>query len=768
MVIINICKLCKQATEIFSCSQPGFSSLSRELLMMYFKKRAMTMALMLVVPSWGLAEEAVEPQVLPDVNVVGSKEVADRGYASRRSTGATKTDTPLVETAQSVSVVNRQEMDDRNVQDLNEAMAYTAGVRVNVNGNDSRSETYNIRGFTMGLNADDGSSNLFMDGLRVPAGGGWNRASFDTYGLESVEVIKGPSAAVYGQVLPGGMVNLVTKKPTADQINQLRLQYGSFDQKKASFDIGGGMDDQTVLYRLVGSFSDGGTVVDHTDLHRSYLAPSVLFNFTDKTSLTLLAQYQNDTGGSTFQYVPYYGSYEAGPNGSRMKRSTFLGEPDWNRYSREQVAVGWILDHQFNEVWSFKQNLRFTSVDTDYRGVVNRSNGLSGTTGNRTLVNGIGSTDGLTVDNQLKASFEQGAFKHNVLVGLDAQNTHWTYDNLRVNIGAVSIYNPVYTGVTVATDTVPTYDADQKQVGAYLQEQVAWNQWRLSVGGRFDRFDNSFKNVASQRFNDYEDHAFTWRSGLSYVFDNGVSPYVSYSTSFNPGPLSLVTWNNTAIKPVEAEQYEAGIKYQPPGSDSLITAAVYELTQQNRVVTDGDATHTCVNPTGGTTCYAQIGEARIRGLELEAKTALTEQLNMVASYTYSESEVTKSNNAAEVGAQLPYLPKHMAALWGNYVFAGGELDGLTMSLGARYTGSTYNLTTPTSGVADNLKLKLDGYTIFDAAIRYNLKRFGYAGANFALNANNLTDREYVSSCFATTACMWGTARNITATLSYKW
>lgn len=717
--------------------------------------------------------------VLPEVAVVGGKVNKEAtSYVATRTHGATKTDTPIGQTAQSISVVDRKELDDRNAQNLNDALGYTAGVRMEILGMDSRAESYSIRGFSGGLNtSDDGASTLFLDGLKVQAGGQWNRPSFDVFGLERVEVMKGPSAAIYGQIAPGGIINLVSKRPNATHVNEVRLQGGSFDQYKAAFDLGGSLaDDQSVLFRLVGSFSDGNSQLKHTELERTFFAPSLLWQISDKTSLTLLAQYQRDKGGSTFQFLPYYGTYKPSSNGQRMKVNTFIGEPDFNTWDREQSAVGWAFEHRFNDTWQFRQNLRYTSLDYIYEGMVSRANGLSGIANPRTGTRGTGKSESVTVDNQLQADFKTGDVGHTVLLGLDAQKVDW--NNTRVNqnnLPGVSMFNPVYTGFNGnfgSTATTTPYDSTQRQTGFYAQEQLSWNNWHLSLGGRYDRFDNHLTNAAATRpvaaHFDFNDHSFTWRTGLLYQFQNGIAPYFSYSTSFEPGSMTAITLSDSR-KPVKGDQYEAGVKWAPEGGNTLLTASVYEITQENRFVNEPNAAG-CTALTGAATgCSRQVGEAKIRGVEVEGKTKIGEHWNLIGSYTYMDSEITKTELATERGNALSQVPKHMSSLWASYLFTNGYLDGISVGAGVRYTGGSYGSVSPAAGApVDNPLLYTDSYTTYDAAVRYNLKSLGYSGAEFALNANNLTDRLYVTSCSGMTACFYGMGRNVTATLKYNW
>ncbi|CAD5107770.1 TonB-dependent siderophore receptor [Zestomonas carbonaria] len=694
--------------------------------------------------------------------LVESKQIAESpvgpvdGYVARRSLTGSKTDTALVEIPQSISVVTRQEMDDRGVQNLNDAVRYTAGVRSESAGIDSRADDIRIRGFDAG----SWSNSRYLDGLRVPRGGQWTTTQFDTYGLERVEVIKGPAAVLYGQVTPGGMINMVSKRPTAEQRNEALLQAGSHDQYKLALDVGGVLDEQGQwLGRLVGSFNDGNAQVDHTDLSRTFIAPSLTWLASEDTEVTFLAQYQKDDGGSTYQFLPMTGTLRT-PHG-RIDRDTFLGEPDWNVYDREQWSLGYALGHRINDTLSFRQNLRYSYVDTLYKGAVSFGDTQpDGHTLRRRAVLGDGTAKSITVDNHLQADFATGALDHTTLFGVDYLKVDW--EHLRTgtnhpNIAPIDIFDPVYSGVAdIAPNLRPqsSYDTTNRQTGIYLQDQIAWENWRVTLGGRYDDFDDNQANRLNGTRTVTKDEAFTWRVGATYLFDNGLAPYFSYSTSFEPAVGE--TWDGSPFEPTEGKQYEAGIKFQPEGSDSLITLSAFQLEQQNITVADTDPSHNTCLPS---LCQRQSGESRIRGVELEGKASLTDGLSLSGGYTYLDAEVTKSTGA-DKGKRLAQVPRHMASLWADYRFQGGPLAGLSIGAGARYTGGTY-------GDPENL-YHIRGYTLFDASVRYDLERLGIQGTEVALNASNLTDELYVANCSTVASCFYGSGRNVTASLKYHW
>ncbi|MGH8043598.1 MAG: TonB-dependent siderophore receptor, partial [Stenotrophomonas sp.] len=264
--------------------------------------------------------------------------------AANSTSGATKTSTSIAETPQSVAVIERAELDARGVQSLNDAMRYVAGVSLESSGIDNRVDDFRIRGFDAGSWAN----NVTLDGMRAPQGSQWNRSMFDSWNLERVEVLKGPSAVMYGQVAPGGMVNQVSKTPTPDQQQLLRVGVDANGQYNAAFDVGTGTGDNAQLLRLVGLYRDGDTQIKHTAQEHWFLAPSYTWQITERTRLTLLGMYQKDDGGSTYQFLPMAGTLNATPYG-HMKNSTFIGQPDWNTFDRTLWTAGWMFEHQFND-----------------------------------------------------------------------------------------------------------------------------------------------------------------------------------------------------------------------------------------------------------------------------------------------------------------------------------------------------------------------------------------------------------------------------------
>nr|WP_275261020.1 TonB-dependent siderophore receptor [Achromobacter insuavis] len=678
--------------------------------------------------------------------------------------GSTKTDTPLREVPQSVSVIERREMDLRGVRNLNEATRYTAGVLPESQGIDNRVDDLYIRGFDAG----SFGANVMLDGLRAPSDSSlsWNRTSFNTWNLERVEVLKGPSSVLYGQLAPGGMVNQVSKLPTLGEEQVVQLQVDGHGRRQTAFDLGGANGDENVLWRLVGLYGDGATQIKHTDHEQWFIAPSATMYFNDHaTRLTLHGLYQKDRGGSTFQFLPYQGTVVPAAEGY-IKNTTFLGEPDWNTYNRDIWTAGWQLEHQFNDAWKFSQNARYTHVDSLYRATVgngvrgaaltNLNTLIGGRILNRRAVQGEGDSDAQTIDTRIEGKFGTGPLTHTMIAGFDWQKTDWTFLRQAATVSpaviAINVYDPVYTHYdfepTLAKQ-MSTRETDS-QYGVYLQDQIALDRWRFTLGGRQDwtRMDSLNRLTGVRQVT--RDEAFTGRAGVTYLFDNGLAPYFSYSESFQP--TGGTTRAGSAFKPTTGTQWEAGLKYEPRHIDGMITLSAYELSQQNVLTADplneADEAY-----------QVQTGKVRVRGVELEGRITPLRGLSVIGAVTRMDSKVVR-NNDGYTGNRMIRVPEWMGSMWVDYTFHGGPLAGLGMGAGVRYVGATYG------DLANNLHIP--AYTLFDAALRYDAGKIGGMNLQLALNGSNLADKRYVATCSAATSCYYGTGRTVMATARLSW
>ena len=680
------------------------------------------------------------------------------------TSAGTKTETPLIDTPQSISVVTRAEMDQRGVQDFNSAVAYTPGVRaVDYPGGQGMPDIY-IRGFR----AIDQNAN-FRDGLR----NGFNNydADIEVYGLQRLDVVKGPASALYGAGTPGGIIDAVTKRPTSAPLHEIEILGGSYDRIQGAFDIGGpATEDGTWLYRLTGLIRDSGTQIDYSPDNRIYIAPAVTWQPNANTSLTLLANYQKTEKGGSEQSIPMANSLF--PLGPKISSSLYLGAPGLTSWNVENTSVGYEFKHRFENDWQLVQNARYAHADVDYNSAWGWDWPIA-VVDNKYYNVGVQLrpkvADSFLIDTHLSRDFQTGPLTHKILIGIDGgwYNSTETRTN-STNYNSINIFAPNYNFIYTFGRPWSDSESTISQIGVYAQDQVTLNNWLLTLSGRQDWVRNEEANYYSRTLladSGLTDQiatanysAFTWRAGLGYKFDNGVMPYASYATSFLP--VAGTDFRGQSFKPTTGEQYEAGIKYEPQGWRALFTASVFQITQQNVLTTDPVNVGYSV----------QDGEVRSRGIELEAKANITANLDIIASYTYLDAVVTQANpneaGISKVGTAPSGVPHNSAALWAYYTFHEGALDGLGIGAGLRYVGSSWAVMNESNGG----QVAIPGYTLVDASLRYDLGKLNeqLRGATFSLSGTNLFNAEYYTAGFYANSVIYGTRRTIYASLNYRW
>ncbi len=697
-----------------------------------------------ILGSWGSTASAQEADAqLPAVKVTGQavQETADgpvAGYVATRSSAGSKTDTALIDNPQSVTVITRAQMDAQNVQTLDQAVRYVPST--SSQDNDLRFDQLSIRGF----NADS-----YLDGMKLNRTTWFANPRIDPFFLERIDVLRGPASVLYGQSSPGGIIDMVSKRPPEDPLHSVMVGIGNDQRRQAGFDFGGPLDAEGKwLYRLTGLARDSNTQTDHIGDERLAIAPALTWRPDADTSLTLLAHFQRDPQGGLFNPVPAYGSVRWNPNG-RISPRDYLGDPDRDHFDRNQYSVGYLFEHTFNEHLKVRQNLRYLHDDIDYyqTSVSSLLNPDMRTAYMWANVNKERMGQ-FTLDNQAQLDVATGPVRHTLLAGLD-------YQYLRSNIrrggqyfgnDPIDIFNPDFS--VLPTVPVSLHQTTRlTQLGTYLQDQARLDRWLLTLGGRFDwahtddRQDDATTGLPQAR-TDQRDHAFTWRAGLNYKFDNGVAPYVSYATSFQP--QTGTDFSGNAFRPTEGKQYEVGIKYQPNEARSFVTLALFDLRQSNVLTADPNHTNFSV----------QTGEIRSRGVELEGHAELTNSLSLLASYSYLHQTVLKSNDGNQ-GNRPVAQPVQMASAWVDYTIHGGTLDKLGFGAGVRYVGKSY-------GSADNT-LVVPSRTLVDAAVHYDMDHW-----RFALNGSNLFNKTYVSYCSSYLFCYYSAQRTVMATATYTW
>ena len=679
--------------------------------------------------------------------------------AAKRSATATKTDTPIEKTPQSISVVTNEEMQMHQFQSVKEALGYTPGVTVSSRGASNTYDFVIIRGFSsVGLN-----QNNYLDGLKLQ-GDFYNDAVVDPYMLERVEVMRGPTSVLYGKSNPGGIVSMVSKRPTTEPLKEVQFKMGTDNLFQTGFDFSDALDEDGVFsYRLTGVARSNNEQQQNAEQQRYAIAPSFSWRPDDKTNFTFLSYFQNEPETGYYGWLPKEGTVQPLPNGGHLPTSFNEGATN-NTYSRNQKMVGYSFEHGFNDTFTVRQNLRFSEMKVAQKsaygtGLCNNSMNAFNSycqsltpeqqahyLGRGTVVDNE-RLQNFSVDTQLQSNFSTGNVDHILLTGVDYMRMRNDISALFGNAPSLDLNNlPSMSSVDFG-DAVPYQMNESKQTGIYLQDQAEWNKWVLTLGGRYDWSKQATTVRSDNGYIERNDHQFTWRGGINYLFDNGISPYVSYSQSFEPNAFSLYSTPRVAYEPSKGEQYEAGVKYVPKDMPVVVTGAVYQLTKSDTLMADPN---NALN-------QVPAGEIRSRGVELEAKAALNANINMTASYTYTDAIYTKDTNLK--GNTVVQVPKHMASLWGDYTFYDGPLSGLTLGTGGRFIGSSYGDPANT--------FKVGSAAVMDAVVKYDLARFGMAGSNIAVNVNNLLDREYVASCFETYGCFWGAERQVVATATFR-
>jgi iron complex outermembrane receptor protein len=653
--------------------------------------------------------------------------IASRGFVTVSGRSATKTDTPLLEVPQSISTVTQKQLEDRKPQSLLEATAYTPGARVGNFGFDPRYDAFTIRG------VDVTYTGVFRDGLRqVNSPNGLFR--LEPYGLEAITILRGPAAAIYGASSTGGIVDLISKRPTERPFREIEVQSGSFGRLQGNFDLSGPVNpDGSVLYRLTALARDAKTEIGAVKDDRVFIAPALTFKPSDSTKLTLLGEYMDSTTGGTAASINTYGP-EVDRQGNVTFKSIgatkeFAGDARYNDYRQQQGRIGYEFEHRFNEVFTLHQNLRYSQLGTNQQYFF----GGSGLVREHTA--------GIVADTYLESRFNTGPVEHLLLSGVDV--TSITYTS-KEGFGFVPIgIDPPLTTRSHQTMTL---------TGVYAQDQIKWGPWRVLAGGRYDWLSSDFEtgpNGGAVTGFKREDGQATGRAGLSYVTDFGIAPYISYATSLVPNPGTVL--NGGVAEPTTGEQVEGGIKYDLPGYNASLRAAVFDLRQQDAVVFE---------VVDGLNRQVQL-DLHNRGFELEGVASLGNGLSILASYSYNDARIDRLTPETE-GKRLTSVPYHMVSGWLDYTVQGGWARGLGLGIGGRYVGSSFgdNLNRP---VIEN-----EPRTLLDASIRYDLGNLdpSLTGFRLQVSATNLLDE--VKQVCTSGYCYWDEGRKIIASLRYRW
>ncbi|GAB4548737.1 MAG: TonB-dependent siderophore receptor [Ruegeria sp.] len=694
---------------------------------MFFTRAAVSVcALVAAMPA--LAQEIIE---LEQITIEGQTSDGFFGESVETNSGTImKTGDPIAETPRSVSVVTEQQIQQRGARTVEDALKYTVGVTAGQWGVDARSDWSLVRGF---------SPTTLHDGL--PARYGYyNDTTPEPFMLNSVSVLRGPASGLYGSGSVGGVVNTTSKTAAQDAPNLWQLQVGSFDRVQGALDVSGDLNESgTLRYRFVGVARDSKTQVDYSQDDVLALAPSITWRPSEDTELTILGNYQDADRSPLIQFASLYGTLLPATgfgNGTFLPNNLFVGEPGFDKFESEQRSITTMFKHRFNPVWSMNANFRYLEGEAEYQhawwAFDNIGTGRYNPDGtiNRTFYRAENELKTLALDTYATAEYTLGEVQMRTILG--ASYSRGTYDSdfgYGVQVAPIDPFNPVYTGFNPITVT-DTPGTSVDEWGVYAQNRATFDRWIFDFGLRYGGIETGTSNGSfGATTAAAKDSKWTGNAAIMYLFDNGLAPYVSYATSFQQDAIGADV-NGNAFDPTEGEQIELGVKYQPAGTATLLSAAVFDLTKSNLLVADP------VNPG----FQIQTGEASSRGFEFEAYHSFGE-VSVQAAYTYLDTE-----NAA--GFEIAQVPEHAASLWLNYAPKG--LPGWQFGGGVRYNGAAWD------GVGIQ---ETPAYTLFDTAIAYEQDNW-----RLALNVSNLTDERYVTTC-QSGSCYFGEGRNVALTLT---
>ncbi len=661
---------------------------------------------------------------------------------------ATKTALEPDETPQGISVIEGEQLEQRGVTSLGQALRYAPGVVTETKGGAvSMYDNFYVRGFRV--------DQTYYDGVVLQYLKGWNlQPQIDPIVIQQVEVFKGPSSVLYGSMPPGGMINSIAKSPQQEGHTDISASTGSRDLQQVSLDTAGQLGNSAVTYRLIAKARKQDGQVEGTEEERYLIAPSLDWQVTDSTLINFNMYYQNDPAMGMNSSLPL----AAITNGS-TNPSTFAGDVNWSNFEREIMMLGYKIQHQFNSDWSFLQNFRYTDASLYQENTYHSSDGFDQTSGQ--LSRNIYSTEeeyqGVVIDNQLSGVIHWGAVEHNLLVGLDYQtlsgdSLYKTYSTSDAGFGLFNIYsanNHLLNLNNVSETYAGNTEIEVDQLGGYFQDQVRWNQWVLIAGARVDNYKSS--SGASGSYSKADVSEFSYRIGALYQFDSGIAPFINFATSFSP--IAGMSSFGEPFEPETGEQVEVGVKYLSADMSKQLSTSVYQIVKSNVVITDPSSANYQDD--------LQVGEVRSQGIEVEGRWWLSPNWDVSASYTYADVEVTEDNINGLQGTTPIYVPKHAATIWSNYDIEQGALQGVSIAGGVRYVGEMYMDATNTEG-------KVSDYTVTDLSLGYQLGSLSESleGAKADFIVSNLFDDEYYT-CYDSANCWYGAERTVELKVNYE-
>lgn len=666
------------------------------------------------------------PVALSEVMVHAPRDV---GYQTPSATTATRLETPILDTPASIQVVPRSVMDDQQVIELKDALKNVSGVQPAF-GFGSLLSSFTIRGFTSPIL----SLSLFHNGLRRRA------SAFETAHVEQIEVVEGPAAVLYGRLDPGGIVNVVTRRPEPQPIYTAQQQFGSFGLYRTVLEATGPVaGDRSLLYRTTFVYQNSGSFRDFEQLDRIFFAPSITWSPSNRTEVRLSLEYKNDNR------VTHFGIPAIGTRPASVPISRYLGDrtDDDDRFDygdSDNLLLELQWSYRVSPTWTVRQAFL---MDRDHY-----SNQFFPPArlreDNRTLergfVKGHNHLDSYGTSVELTGRVEGWGMGHTPLMGGEYYRFGMTMPGSTVFfppfsppptfVPPIDIFDPVYGRAQIPKNLTPNFFLNFREhwYGLYLQDQIDLTHGlHLLVGGRYDvaKVSNGVSAVTPDMpLFDRTDHAFSPRVGLLYEVLPWLSVYGNFVKSL--GPTAGFSVAGQPFKAERATQYEAGAKTALLGGRLISTVALYRLTKNNILSTDP------TNPLA----RVPIGEARSRGIEWDVSGQLTARWRLIGSYAYTDTRITEDSLGGNEGHRLPDVPLHSGSLWIWHQWGPGPLGGLEAGSGLFAAGLR-------QGDEQN-SFQLPGYVRLDAAAAYRWQ-VGRSRLTARLNLYNLLDQRYFES-----------------------
>ncbi|PJI38198.1 MAG: TonB-dependent siderophore receptor [Rhizobium sp.] len=662
--------------------------------------------------------------VLQTITVEGAGATADddsKTIIATTTSSGSKMPTDIMDTPASVSAITAKEIQQRGADSVEQVLQYTPGITTDFYGADDRFDYYKIRGF---------DAWAYRDGLTLgdPFGG----VREEPYAFERVEVLKGANSTVYGVSDPGGSVNYTTKRPKSEKFGEVYATGGSYDHAEVGFDFGDNItEDDTLSYRLTGKLQKSDAEYDYSQDDEQFFMGGLTWRPSDQTSVTLVYDHLDRDG------VPGSGGH---PIGTDFDTSRFFGEPDFNYRGTDRDTVSLFVDHDFGSGLTFNSNLRYTDSNTDFGYAYIASTPTDGTTiAPRYFYANDATDETLIGDANFGYETSVADVESRTLVGAAFSNSSGSSKSWWDLAPPIDWSNPVYSGAPTSLTLIEDKETDQRTRALYVEQDLTFSEKLIaSFGLRNDWIDTEVTdNLTPASSSEGSVSEMTKRVGLTYRFTEQFAAYASYAESVAPP--------SNGIEPERGEQLEAGIKYRPDEFPALFTAAVYDLTKTNITRT---------NP--ATMLEETIGEARVRGIDLEAKAEIAHNISLTAGYSYLVSEIVENGTAGNEGNELSLVPRQTASMWLNYTHEGnGTFGDMTVGLGGRYIGEYFLTDENTSSSGD--------VVVFDAALSYKIQ----PNTTFELNVTNLFDEKYVAyGGFG--ADFYNPGRAVYATLRQTW